>query len=168
VRDFKDAEVWDLGRVRRLDVLLEALEAGMPADAIVYVESASFADDILAALAALPAIPKDQRRTDLQGTLWPSPTSFHLPVRTGVLGLLRELERRHAEPEVCEHVAVYRGEEILALAYDAGGGALLVGRTLSPEAVEKMRRIIDPNSAAQGPPRARLVERIQRMLRRSR
>lgn len=166
MQDFKQADVANLGRVRRLDILLEALEAGMPADAVVYVESAGFTEDVLAALAALPAAPKGQRRTDLRGTLWRSPRSFHLPVRTGVLGLLRELEKRHASPEVCAHLAVYRGEEILALAHDAEGGALLVGRTLPPEAVEKMRRIVERDAAAPSDFPARLIDRVRRILRR--
>jgi hypothetical protein len=165
VQEFKQADVLDLGRVRRLDTLLEALDVSMPADAVVYVEGVAFADDVLAVLAALPSVPKDERRTDLRGTLWPSPTSFHLPVSTGVLGLLRELEKRHAPPEVCTHLAVYRGEEILALAHDVPGDALLIGRTLAPDAVETMRTVVARGAAEARPPE-RLMERVRRILRR--
>jgi hypothetical protein len=151
--------------VRRLDTLLEALDTGMPGDAVVYVEGVAFADDVRAALAALPEVPEEQRRDDLQGTLWPSPLSFHLSVGTGVLGRLRELEKRHAEPEICAHLAVCRGEEILALAHDAAGGKLLVGRTLAPQAVENMRRVVERDAAQPGPAK-RMIERVRRMLRR--
>jgi hypothetical protein len=168
VQDFKNADVLDLGHVRRLDTLLEALESGMPADAVVYVEGVAFADDVRAALSALSQVPKKQQREDLEGTFWPSPLSFHLPVGTGVLGRLRGLEKRHAEPEICDHLAVYRGEEILALAHDATGGKLLVGRrTLAPEAVEKMRRIVE-RDAGEARPAQRVIDRVRRVLRRRR
>lgn len=155
----------DLGHVRRLDTLLEALEVGMPADAIVYVEGVAFADDVRATLAALPTAPEALRRADLRGTLWPSPSSFHLPVSSGVLAVLRDMETRHASPEVCDHLAVYRGEEILALAHDAGDGVLLVGRSLSDDAVETMRQVITREDAQ---PRAKSPGVIRRIIRRFR
>ena len=164
MQDFKQADVIDLGRVRRLDTLLEALDAGMPADAVVYVEGTTFAADVHAALAALPSIPKEQRRTDLRGTLLPVPESFHVPVRGGVLHVLRELEQRHASAEVCTHLAVYRGDEILALAHDAGDAPLFVGRTLAPDAVERMRRVVERDAAAPRGPR--FLDRVRRFLRR--
>ena len=154
----------DLGRVRRLDTLLEALEAGMPDDAIVYVEGVAFTDDVRAALGALHPVPETQHRVDLRGTLWPSPSSFRLPVSAGVLAVLRELQKRHASPEVCSHLAVYRGEEILALAHDAGDGALLVGRSLPADAVEKMRQIVR-EAEANRPQTPGLFERVRRLLR---
>ncbi len=158
----------DLGQVRRLDTLFEALEAGMPADAIVHVEGVAFADDVRAALAALPSAVEAQRRSDLRGTLWPSPSSFHLPVSSGALAVLRDLEKRHASPEVCTHLAVYRGEEILALAHDAGDGVLLVGQSLPNDAVEKMRQVVagqarQPRSQPEG-----IMRRVLRRLRRER
>jgi hypothetical protein len=163
VQDFKQADVIDLGRVRRLDTLLEALDAGMPPDAVVYVEGTAFADDVRAALAALPSVPEEQRRADLRGTLLPVPESFHVAVRSGVLGIMRELEQRHAAPEVCTHLAVYRGDEILALAHDATDASLLVGRKLMPDAVEKMRRIVERDAAAPRPPG--FMDRVRRFLR---
>ncbi|HET8539991.1 MAG TPA: hypothetical protein VFL83_08990 [Anaeromyxobacter sp.] len=158
-----NASLLDLGQVRRLDTLLEALEEGMPPDAVVYVEGAAFASDVRAALAALPSIPEEQRRTDLRGTLLPVPESFHIPVRSGVLGVLRELEQRHASPEVCTHVAVYRGNEILALAHDAADASLLVGR-LARDAVEKMRRVVERDAATPRGPW--FIDRVRRFLRR--
>jgi hypothetical protein len=157
-----------LGRVRRLDTLLEALEAGMPSDAVVYVEGVAFAADVRAALAALPQLPEEQRRTDLRGTLLPVPESFHVPVGSGVLHVLRELEQRHASAEVCIHLAVYRGDEILALAHDAGDASLLVGRALAPDAVEEMRRIVAREVAERHGRQGRFIDWVRRVLRRQR
>ncbi len=168
MRDLRDADVWDLGRVRRLDTLLEALETGMPSDAIVYVEGVAFADDVRAALGALPSIPAEQRRTDLRGTLLPVPESFHLQVRSGVFAVLRDLEQRHAAPEVCAHLAVYRGQEILALAHDATNGALLIGRALAPDAVDKIRRVVEREVAHPRAAPERFIQWFRRMLRRQR
>ena len=153
----------DLGQVRRLDTLLEALEVGMPMDAVVYIEGTSLAADVRAALGALPSIPQGQRRADLRGTLLPVPETFHVPVRSGVLGILRELEQRHASPEVCTHLAVYRRDEILALAHDAADASLLVSGTLAPDAVEKMQRVVERDAGAPPPPG--FLDRVRRYLR---
>lgn len=158
----------DLGHVRRLDTLLEALDVGMPADAIVYVEGVAFADDVRAALVALPAAPEALRRADLRGTLWPSPSSFHLPVSSGVLAVLRDLEKRHATPEVCAHLAVYRGQEIVALAHDAGDGVLLVGRSLPDAALKAMRQVVAREAGQPQSQREGIMRRILRRLRRER
>jgi hypothetical protein len=163
VTHFMEAEVVSLGRVRHLDTLLEALDVGMPKEAVVYVEGTSFSEDVCSALSALPQVPVEQRRTDLQGTLSPEPTCFHLRVDTGVLRVLRDLETRHALPEVCDHLAVYRGEEILALAHDACGTPLLVGLSLPASAVEKMRAVVECDRAARPTASKRLLDRIRRL-----
>lgn len=142
MRDVKGAEVVSLGRVRHLGILLEALDVGIPEDAVVYVENAGFAPDVRAALDALPQIPEDERRTDLQGTIWRAPTCFHIPARSGVLCVLRHLAETHADPEVCAHVAAYRGDEIIALAHDAGTACLLVAVTLPAANVARMRAVV--------------------------
>jgi hypothetical protein len=66
--------------------------------------------------------------------------------------VLRQLATRRAEPEICDHLVVYRGEEILALAHDAGRGDLLVARALSPSVVERMRTILCRERAAVAAP----------------
>jgi hypothetical protein len=151
-RDFEGPSVLSLGRVRHLDTLLDALDAGMPDDGIVYVEGTSFAKDVSAALAALPQAPEHERCGDLQATVWPAPTCFHVPVRSGVLRVLRQLATRWSEPEICDHLVVYRGEEILALAHDAARGDLLVARALSASVVERMRTILERDRRTRASP----------------
>ena len=60
---------------------------------------------------------------------------FHLPLSGTNLGDLRELAERHAEPEVCDHLVVYREGEVLLWAHDAGSGDVMVSRKLPDEAV---------------------------------
>jgi hypothetical protein len=158
--------VVDLGQVRELDTLLEALEAGMPTDAIVYVEGVAFAYDVRAVLASLPQAPEAQCRADLRGTLWPTPTTFHLPVSGGIFGALRELEKRHAAPEVCSHLAVYRGDEVLALAYDAASGALLVGCSLPDETLKRIRDVLARHASESHPRLPGFIDTIRRLFRR--
>ena len=44
-----------------------------------------------------------------------------------------------ASPEVAFHLAVYRGEDVLLWADDAGDGTILVAKSLPPETVERFR-----------------------------
>ena len=65
--------------------------------------------------------------------------AFHLPLADGNLGELRALAENYAAPEVAFHLAVYRGDEVLLWAHDAGGGSLLLARSLPDTTVDAMR-----------------------------
>jgi len=55
------------------------------------------------------------------------------------LAEFRNLAENHAEPEVADHLVVYRGEEVLLWALDAGYGYVRVARDLSESIVEALR-----------------------------
>jgi hypothetical protein len=76
------------------------------------------------------------------GTLYPKPDAYHLPLRDPNLADLRSIAERYAEPEVADHLAVYRGNELLLTAYDAGKDDVYVARSLSRETLETLQRAL--------------------------
>src|SRR5262245_59555218 len=65
--------------------------------AIVYLEGTSISTDVRAFLArhSVPAW-----HEVLRGTIWPQPSTFHLPISQEVLNGLAELAMHHAYPEI--------------------------------------------------------------------
>ncbi|HEX9198148.1 MAG TPA: hypothetical protein VF865_01205, partial [Acidobacteriaceae bacterium] len=72
-------------------------------------------------------------------TLWPKPKVFHIPLTGDNLADFRNLAENHAEPEVADHLVVYRGNDVLLWAHDAGYGYVYVARDLSKSIVEAVR-----------------------------
>ena len=64
---------------------------------------------------------------------------FHLPLADGNLARLRLLAEDFVSSEVASHLAVYRGDEVLLWAHDAGDGSLLLARSLPDETLEHFR-----------------------------
>jgi hypothetical protein len=125
-----------IGYVTDLYALLRAVDETMPEGAILYVEGTSIAPEVRDFLSGRPA---PDAREVARGTLWPTPETFHLPLVGANLAELRALAERHAQPEVADHLAVYRGEELLLLAHDAGDGQVQIARSFPAPTVERLR-----------------------------
>jgi hypothetical protein len=67
------------------------------------------------------------RREIKANTLWPKPRVFHIPLTGDNLAQFRNRAGNHAEPEAADHLVVYRGEDVLLWAHDAGHGYVSVG-----------------------------------------
>jgi hypothetical protein len=89
--------------------------------------------------AVLESRPAQDRREITANTLWPKPKIFHIPLTGDNLAQLRHLAEKHAEPEVADHLVVYRREDVLLWAHDAGYGYVRVARDLSESIVEALR-----------------------------
>lgn len=133
----KEERAINLGLIRDLSGLLAAISAVMPEGAVLYLEGTSIAPEIRAFLEAHRA--EESQRVVL-GTSWPRPKTYHLPLTRSNLSQFRELAKKHSEPEICDHVVVYLGDEVLWYAYDAGSSYVYVSRDLPPGTVEGLRR----------------------------
>jgi len=74
------------------------------------------------------------------GTMWSWPRKnrrFSVRASSGLFERLAEAASHHAEPEVCDHVHFYRGQEALAQWFDAFVDPLLVSRSVPRERVER-------------------------------
>lgn len=100
------------------------------------MEATAIAPDVAAFLETRGA---PDRRQIQPNTLWPKPKVFHLPLSGQNLAEFLALAESHAEPEVADHLVVYRGAEVLLWAPDAGAGYVEVARAL-PEPTVHARR----------------------------
>jgi hypothetical protein len=115
-----------LGYVEGFHALLRAVDEALPKDgAVLYVEGTSIDPEVASFLAARPA---GDTREVARGTIWPTPQTFH--VSLSALPELRALAEGRVDFEVCDHVVVYRGDELLLWAHDAGDGYVQVARSL--------------------------------------
>jgi hypothetical protein len=132
----REENALEIGYVTDLYKLLRAIDLAMPKDAVLYVEATAIAPDVASFLETRTA---QDRREITPNTLWPKPKVFHIPLTGDNIAEFRDLAEKHAEPEVADHLVVYRGEDVLLWAHDAGGGYVDVSRDLSESIVAAFR-----------------------------
>ena len=123
-----------VGYVKDFYDLLRVIDEVMPKDAVLFLEGTSIVPDVAAFLDARQ--PADRPAIE-PNTRWPKPRSFHLPLAGANLRELRALAEGHAEPEVADHLVVYRAFEVLLWAHDAGAGYVSLSRALPDETIEQ-------------------------------
>lgn len=131
----------DFGRVGDIGLVLEGIRDLLPDDAVLYLEGSrrSMAPELLEFLHANAA---PQPRRAARGTLWPGPATFHALATASNLDRIREIESRHGAPEICDHLVVYRDEEVLLTAYDVGDGSVYGAKALGEPTIARMRSIL--------------------------
>ncbi len=125
----------DLGYATDFHILLRAIDEALPRDGILVLEGDATAPAVAQFLREHAADEPRALRANARGPV----VVFHLPLAHGNLGRLRLLAEDFASPEIAFHLAVYRGEEVLLWAHDAGAGAVLLADSLPPETVERFR-----------------------------
>jgi hypothetical protein len=138
--DLRDEDALELGFALDFHILLRAIDEAMPKDAILYLEGNATARAVAEFLQAHDAPDRREVRANSSGKV----VAFHLPLVNGNLAQLRLLAEDCASPEVALHLAVYRGDEVLLWAHDAGDGALDVARSLPDETIERLRTALGP------------------------
>jgi len=137
---FRDGESIMLGYVSDLYELLRAIDETMARDAVLCLESTTPARDVRRFLEERQA---SERPAVGAGTVWPKPELFHLPLSGTNLAELRTLVGEgHAEPEITDHLVVYRGDRVLLWAHDAGFGYVELARSLPDEVLDRFRAIL--------------------------
>jgi hypothetical protein len=129
-------EAIEVGEVCDISKLFAALASALPVGAVLYAEGTNIAPDVQEFLGSESVEPA-ARVT--QGTSWPESQQFHVPATPANLMRMHELSLRHAEPEVCDHLVVYRDEDVLISAYDAGFGTVYARRDLPKAALDRLR-----------------------------
>jgi hypothetical protein len=133
--DLRAEAAIDLGYATDFHILLGAIDEVMPEDAVLYLEGETTAPAVAAFLrerepAEAPAMAANTHARS---------AAFHLPLADRNLAALRLLAEDHPSPEIASHLAVYRGRDVLLWAHDAGGGPVLLARSLPDETVEHFR-----------------------------
>jgi hypothetical protein len=123
-----------VGYVTDLYELLRAIDEVLPKDAVLSIEGTSIVPAIAEFLEARQVADPAEIEP---GTLSPKPRFFHLPLEGTNLAELRALADNQAEPEVADNLVVYRGNDVLLWAHDAGYGDVELSRSLSPDVVSR-------------------------------
>src|SRR3954447_22032065 len=134
-----EAETVGVGYVSDFYALLRAVDEAMPKDSTLCFEGTSVAPDVVAFLERRQA---PIRSAIAPNTLWPKPQFFHLSLAGTDLSQLRELAEDHAEPEIADHLVVYREGRVLLWAHDAGFGYVEVSDSLPEETIERFREAL--------------------------
>lgn len=136
LRYFGEGESVSIGYVSDPYELLRAIDETMPKDATLYVEGTSIVREIKDFLVSRQT---ESPREIESGTTWPKPKTFHLPLEGTNLAELRALADHQAGPEVCDTLVVYRDDEVLLWAHDAGYGYVDVAPSVPAETTERLR-----------------------------
>ena len=133
--DLRDRDAIDLGYGIDFHTLLRAIDDAMPKDAILALKGDAMAPAVAAFLREHEAADPRELVANASGKV----VVHHLPLANDNLVRLRVLAEDCASPEVAFHLAIYRDDEVLLWAHDAGDGSLLVAKSLPPETVERFR-----------------------------
>jgi hypothetical protein len=115
--------------------MFRALRSLVPQATTLFLEGTSIAADVEAFVRlhqeAGPYVPARQ-------TIWPETQQFRLPATVPVLDGLAELAERHAQPELADHLFLYRGREPLVEYPDAfsDDSPVFLAGDLAPEIVQ--------------------------------
>ncbi len=106
-----------------IHVLPELLEQG----SVLYLEGGEHPKQLKAFLEANKIDP----HTKVQmGTVWPRPTTYHLPTDAAFLRELARITDKCANPEVCDHLSVYKDGVVLVQAYVCLWDPLYISRRI--------------------------------------
>lgn len=106
---------WEVSGFEDFSAFLRSLEELFQSDAVLYLEGTCIAKDVQEFLKAKEAEKKSKVAI---GTLWPRPLVFHIPLNHENISGLAVLAEKHALPEICTHLHVYRGNAILLEGHD--------------------------------------------------
>ena len=126
------SRAWDIeeGRIDA-EVFFGALPKCLPDASTIVFEGTSFSDEVKGTLSRhAEAGPFPQRQT-----LWPRSNLYRCKFSAALCFEMRELSKRHAEPELCDHLSVFRGEEEILAFHDFGANNIYVSGAISEEAV---------------------------------
>ncbi|MGH6629130.1 MAG: hypothetical protein ACREB3_05320, partial [Burkholderiales bacterium] len=116
---------WRIVGVRVFDSFFRALPDFVPDGSALYIENTSFTPDVEEYLKGLAI----EDATEIaRGTIWPKPRRYRIPIVQTIMAGLAQISARHAEPEVADHMVVYRASTVLLEWYDAGFDPIYLSR----------------------------------------
>ena len=71
-----------------------------------------------------------------KGTIWPKSKMYHLPISEKIVGIIVEWTEKLAAAELCAHLMIHDGEEVLLTWYDFPDDPFMVSSKLGEEWVE--------------------------------
>jgi len=131
-----ESHCWKVSGIRTAEDFFRAVSLLVPDATHMYLEG-SPDPDIEAVLADAA---DDTDYTAPVGTIWSWPgrnRRFSVRASPELFARLSEASTNHAEPEICDHVHFYRGEDALVQWFDAFSVPLLVSKSVPRDRVER-------------------------------
>lgn len=125
---------WRVVGVKVFSPSFRELPSLVPKGSVLYIENTRFDRDVNEFL--VPRAVEAPRGLVRAGTIWPKPKFFHVPITQPDMQGLAELSERHAEPEVADHMVVYRESTILLEWYDAGFDPIFLSKEIDEKKVK--------------------------------
>lgn len=132
----EESNCWKVTGVKRAEEFFRAVPLLVPDATHMFLEGSP--DPDISALLAEAAADGDYAAP--VGTIWswPQKNQRHaVRASSELFARLSEAASHHAEPEICDHVHLYRGREALMQWFDAFSDPLLVSKAVPRERVER-------------------------------
>jgi hypothetical protein len=132
----EESQCWRVSGVRTAERFFRAVSLLVPDATHMFLEGSPGSD--IAAL--LTDAADDGEYVAPAGTIWSWPQKnqrFAVRASPELFDRLSETASHHAEPEICDHVHFYRGQEALVQWFDAFSEPMLVSKSVARERVER-------------------------------
>jgi len=132
-----ESHCWQVSGVRAAEDFFLAVSLLVPDATHMFLEGSP--DPDIAALLADAADDAVEYAAPV-GTMWSWPQKnrrFSVQASPELFARLSSASLNHAEPEICDHVHVYRGQEPLVQWFDAFSNPLLISPSVTRERVEQ-------------------------------
>src|SRR5262245_23628483 len=131
-----ESQCWKVSGVRTAKDFFRAVSLLVPDATHMFLEGSP--DPDIETVLAAAADDVDYRAP--VGTIWSWPQAnrrFSVRASPELFARLSEASTNHAEPEICDHVHFYRGQEVVVQWFDAFSVPLLVSKSVARERVER-------------------------------
>lgn len=137
-----ESQCWKVSGIRAAEEFFRAVPLLVPDATHMFLEGSPDSDIV----ALLSEAPDETSYAAPVGTEWSWPRKnqrFSVRASPELFARLADLASYHAEPEVCDHVHLYRGLEALAQWFDAFTDPLLVSKSVARADVERFASAVD-------------------------
>ena len=106
---------WVIKGFSDFPAFLKSVSKLFPEDSVLYLEGTSIARDVQEFVTA--RAPESTTKVEM-GTIWPRPQALHMLLTAENIAGLAALAEKHALPEICDHLHVYKDNAMLLEAHD--------------------------------------------------
>ena len=124
-------EVTEIRGVQAAKYFLALLDI-MPADSVFCVETSNLVEEVREFLEA-NKMPNTTRV--LLGSIWPKPDVFHIPFSEQNMRQMAEFAVNFAIPEICDHIHIYKNDEVLLEWFDVFSKPLYISKKFSEDSI---------------------------------